>query len=376
MALPTQYQIEIAIQEGSIERIKRIIAFLQDHRRDYANVDMLIDLAQERLNQYERPECNNIQNVRVKVRGTEINLGPDKAISECAQARIMGITLDEYFRKIWGAEDWTLVMKRSFAPTVSFVRGTPTIYRAPETPSTPTEPTVVIRENLAPRIERIEENIEKIMEELRKRPQGTTPTEEATKSIPMGHDFNGLKWSEYAIVMKNLKGHAATVTKSGQIYNIHVAKSTAETIGDFNQWVQDVEERLNEARTARLKRPAPSSIYELKVNGEERRYAESVLKRLSTECYEYRMGDMQKRSTIEHYINYALNLYFRGGEEEENSIREPINWDYMDASYFPLRELCAIINGTGTAREKLSKIEETIGEWANTSEGSFRFGRE
>ncbi|MEM3447395.1 MAG: hypothetical protein QXV17_07785 [Candidatus Micrarchaeaceae archaeon] len=260
--------------------------------------------------------------------------------------------------------------------------------------------TPTVNPELEQRIDKIETSQEKIISTLQslqdilsrislaKPPQETQATGagEETQENKDFYVFEGLKPSERDIINRNTTfvyngitiWHTVTVKPIGRnLYNVYVSRMANESPEAFQEWIKMVNDRIDKARTAIGQRPRPKSRYEIVPLEGSRQYVDSVLKR-AEECSEYRNGSPQKREQYINLLKYALNVYFLQIQEEMDEMGKMgtfgfghvfIDWDHMDAIFFPVSEICKIFTTVKTQKERLERIGETVLEWSGTDEG-------
>ncbi len=157
-----------------------------------------------------------------------------------------------------------------------------------------------------------------------------------------------------------------------------ILRSENETVDEFQNWINGINDRIAQMAGRRITTPR-KSIYELRSYLQDstgwENYTNTVLKNLPQECALYRLGNESKRQQITNLIIYALNLYLEDAESEADEAQLRIDFDYMDASFFPIKEICRIIEDIDrTDRKnkqalKLERIGEMVREWSGTEEG-------
>jgi len=151
-----------------------------------------------------------------------------------------------------------------------------------------------------------------------------------------------------------------------------------ETPEEFKNWIDGINEKIAELKGKRTV-SKHKSIYELKEYSMDRegwkKYADTVLQNLPKECYIYRLGNESRRRSITGMIIYALNLYLEDIEQDADASEMHIDFDYMDGSFFPIKQICEIIEKVNQSDAKnkqaikLEKIGELVSEWSGTEEG-------
>ncbi len=168
------------------------------------------------------------------------------------------------------------------------------------------------------------------------------------------------------------------IGKSGKKVQVLVLKSPDETYGDFKAFIETFNNELAnlQGRRQAVQRTSP---YELREYSSDRKgwndYAESVLRRLPKDCPLYRLANEDKRKHIENLVKYALNTYLEDMMFEAENTYQVIQWDKTDPSFFPVSEICQIIQEVDSSNRKdkqatkLERISEMIKEWEGTDEG-------
>lgn len=192
---------------------------------------------------------------------------------------------------------------------------------------------------------------------------------------PLKKTMEGLSKADVSVLLRNLKGHEVEVVPlPGGRFTVRIEKGNKEALEDFEKFHENLTKAFDESRSKRLNRAHSVSQFQLHTtSGDERSYAESV-KRYLEENSTFRGMDEEKRRIVLGYVNIGLNGYFSAIEDQEGAIGKGVEWDYMDAMEFPVKEIVEEARKSGSSSRKSTHVGELVQEWMGTEGGRPNFG--